>query len=952
MSWKGKWIWDDGEAGPRNYYVAARREFEVNEGEESGQWWLRITADTRYRVWLNGEWIGDGPARGFAWNWQYDRYDVSGIVRAGWNVIAVVAHHWGEGTMQYAASGRAGLLAQIERERDGEQEVVVWTDERWEVRRHEGYVRPMPRMSLQMGFVEAYDARRWEEMWLEAGGGRGFVAAREIGEVGIEPWTKLSERGTPHLTRTPMVAERVTRVRVVRPANLHLGYNLRPYLLRKSGGGYELPGFVACVIESPSEQEIRIWAQDYFDWQEQPYVNGVKAENGVAMRLAGGTNVLVLACAAGARIVFDRSYACRTEREVRVRGVFQEESPFTVFGPVEHWASEREKVCAVKSVQELERWREFARPIRAEDVYAHGTPWAETSVNEGVEEAARVERLEALMSDGGERCTIYPAARGDVEVTLDFGKVLVGWLMVEVEAEAGVMLDFNLYEAIEDGRIHYTQGNQNGMRYITRAGRQRYVSLMRRGGRYVQITLRGQRGPVWIHGVRMLFATHPMVRRGAFACSDALLTQIWEVGRHTLRCCSEDTYTDCPTYEQGFWVGDARNEALVDYASVGNVGIVRRGIELAAESLRRAALPECCIPQTDVSILPAWSLLWVQMVEEQWQYSGDRAWLAGVYPAVRKTLRACREEFTDERGLMSIAAWNMFDWAGMDSGHRCVSHNSMFLVEAYKRAVVLAREVGEQKDAAWYEAEREALIEAINRHLWNEERQGYVDAIHEDGKQSAVISQQNNALALLYDVAQGARRGAVWKIVSAPPDGVVRVGSPFALFYIMEALAKEGQYDEIVAAVRERWGEMIKKGATTFWEVFPGFEKEWWTRSHCHAWSAAPVYFLTRYQLGVWSEEAGYRKVRIAPVPCGLTWAEGRVPTPHGEIEVMWEQKEERFEMKVKLPAGVEGTVVLPVSARRYGQVRAEGCEVKRRRNRWEVKIGGERLLEIRAEEG
>lgn len=39
---------------------------------------------------------------------------------------------------------------------------------------------------------------------------------------------------------------------------------------------------------------------------------------------------------------------------------------------------------------------------------------------------------------------------------------------------------------------------------------------------------------------------------------------IYEMSLYTTRLCMEDTYVDCPTYEQTYWVGDARNE-VEDY---------------------------------------------------------------------------------------------------------------------------------------------------------------------------------------------------------------------------------------------------------------------------------------------------------------------------------------------------------------------------------------------------
>lgn len=938
--WHAQWIWNDGPDAPRNFYLAARRELTVQDNSENTSWRLHVTADTRCRVYVNGTWIGDGPARGFAWNWQFDTYDLTGLVNEGTNVIAIVAQHWGEGTMKYKPSGRAGILAQLEKFVDNEWRYVDGTDENWQVCTHTGFIRPMPRMALQMPFVEAYDARAFSDDWLKQGGGEGFTAATVIGPVGCAPWTHLEKRPTPPLTRIPVMPERISRMRLTCPANHHFGFNLTPYIrCTESATQEELRGFVACIISSPSEQTIRIWALDYFDWQENPFVNGVETQNDMPVQLHKGDNLFVCACLPGHRNVFDRSYAAMTDTDIEVRGVFQTESPYTIFGPIDNWADERARVITARTADDLESWREYAQPITPEDVYSHGTPWAETTVSKTLPGTPQICNAENMYNDSTEYATIHPSEDGDPEITLDFGKVSVGWLEIDIAAPSGVTLDFNCYEAIEDGKIHYTEGNQNGMRYITRDGRQKYVSHMRRGCRYVQITARDLSQPIHIYSMRLYFSTHPLSARGAFACSDELLNRIWHVGRYTLQCCSEDTYTDCPTYEQGYWVGDARNEALIDYASCGNIALPQRCIALAAESLECTDIPQCCIPQEGLNLLPAWSMLWVQMVEEQWQFTSDKEWLVKTYPAVHSTLRACREKYTDENGLFSILAWNMFDWAGMDSGHKCVAHNNMFLAEAYRRAAILADALKNNNDAEWYRTQRAELITAINTHLWNEEKQAYHDSIHDDGSLSPVISQQNNSLALLYDIVPATHRDALCALVKNPPEEYVHVGSPFALFFILDALAHEKKYKDVLHIIRTRWNEMLRKGATTFWEVFPGFEKDWWTRSHCHAWSAAPVYFLTKYLLGVWWEEPGYTTARIEPITLDIDWAEGRVPTPHGAIEIAWEKTAEVFTLSVALPQGVSAEVILPEGAEKYTDIKVVDGKIEKRDNKIHIAL-------------
>jgi len=146
-------------------------------------------------------------------------------------------------------------------------------------------------------------------------------------------------------------------------------------------------------------------------------------------------------------------------------------------------------------------------------------------------------------------------------------------------------------------------------------------------------------------------------------------------------------------------------------------------------------------------------------------------------------------------------------------------------------------------------------------------------------------------LALLYDVIPAELRGAALGNLLAPPATMVRVGSPFAIMYLYEALAKAGRPEEILRSIYENYLPMLADGATTVWEVFPtsgdrpgGFP----TRSHTHAWSSAPTHFLPQVVLGIHQTAPGGAAYTISPRIGNLAWAKGAICTARGLLEVSW----------------------------------------------------------------
>ncbi|MGB9877319.1 MAG: family 78 glycoside hydrolase catalytic domain, partial [bacterium] len=504
---------------------------------------------------------------------------------------------------------------------------------------------------------------------------------------------------------------------------------------------------------------------------------------------------------------------------------------------------------------------------------------------------------------------------GDVELIIDFGMELSGFLEFEVEAGQGTVLDFYAFESLHDGFIEDTTGLHNTLRYVCREGYQRYRSFVRRGFRYVMLTLRNLRKPVRIYSLKTYLATYPVAEIGTFRSSDYRLNRIWEISKHTERLCMEDTYVDCPAYEQTFWVGDSRNEALINYTTFAGYPLSKRCLKLVPKSLYRSPLPESQVPSGWQNVLTAWSILWMLACKEYYHFTGEWKFLEEIYPYLLQTAKNFKK-FINDKGLLDIYAWNMLDWAPMDTpGSGVVTHQNALLVKALKETAEIARILGRSEDEKFLLEFGENLKKAINEHLWDEERKAYIDSIHKDGTRSSVLSLQTQVIIYLSDCATGERKRIIEEYLLEPPLDFVKIGSPFMSFFYFEALAKMGKIERILEEIRNNWGLMLDYDATTCWETFPGsldvLGKKL-TRSHCHAWSAAPAFFLPVYILGVKPVEPGFSKVLIEPNLCDLTWARGTVPTPMGVIEVSYKLREDTLEANIKIPKGCSAEIRFP----------------------------------------
>lgn len=923
------WIWRRQESyTPYHQTILARKNFRLARPTYGS---LKIAVDGGYRLWVNNQWVADGPARSWPEHLTYDELDVAPYLQAGTNELVVIARHWQVGDF-HTRPQQAGLWVQLDLFLDSGAKRRIISDESWQVAWLPAWVGNTPKVSIQMEPQELYDARLEGEF--------DFAPAAVLYPALGGPWQGLHPRDVALLDRRPRSPVCFLSASRVRQRN-DLHFCLPAVRLAENSATTveanfhaSAAGGMAAVLALDSPAEITLAPEGMV-----ASIDGKTSPDG-RYTLAAGRHLL----AAFTWPMFGH----RKERSLRII----EAAGLSLVNPMEPaWANpwvylampefalreddldwiwfdavntRRDGLMRAyhQAVVALLREPTFAslcnhpscevRLLSSEEMFVTDTHW-HFLTREVIGDANRqVDQPAALMHDNAALTTVHISPAEDIELAYDLGEQTVGYFDFELIAPAGLIVDTYAVEYIAaDGTIQHTGDYHNGLRYITRAGLNRFTSLKRRAGRYLFLTFRAPPGTVeefvtQVRLVRVIESTYPADRKGFFECSDAALGKVWQISARTLELCMEDTFTDCPLYEQTCWVGDARNEAIYAFNTFGATDIARRCLRLAAESLDRYPLVGGQVPSSWDMILPAWSFLWGIAVWDYYFYTGDRAVLAELWPAVMRNLEGAAGRL-DANGLFSGKFWNMFDWAGIDDHHETVLHNSLLLVGAVVAAEKMAAVLGEMRRELRLKELREYLEAAINR-WWNPQKSAYPDSIHEDGQPSDSTCQHTSFLALLYGVLPAEHQAVVLEHILNPPEEMVRVGSPFAIHYLYEALAKMGLPGAILDSINENYLPMLAAGATTVWEVFPtsgdrpsGFP----TRSHCHAWSAAPLHFLPQVVLGIEQTEVGGAAYKISPWIGKLDWAKGAVCTARGMLEVSWQRKGNRLELNIRAPAGV-----------------------------------------------
>ena len=198
-------IWaDDKSTNSQSLHFAFRRSFELPLLPTQAQ--IHLFAYTRYRLYVNGEYVGRGPNRFENIHPEYDSWDLATRLHSGTNVIAVVVHHDWPGdaianmgqTLSRFRRHAPGFTARLElADASGPLPAIV-TDSSWRGFVEAGNVLPVPH--YYSSIAENYDARNMAGDWTATNFDDSLLPfTKPLDTSDHAAWPDLSPRSIPHL---------------------------------------------------------------------------------------------------------------------------------------------------------------------------------------------------------------------------------------------------------------------------------------------------------------------------------------------------------------------------------------------------------------------------------------------------------------------------------------------------------------------------------------------------------------------------------------------------------------------------------------------------------------------------------------------------------------------------------------------------------------------------------
>lgn len=493
-------------------------------------------------------------------------------------------------------------------------------------------------------------------------------------------------------------------------------------------------------------------------------------------------------------------------------------------------------------------------------------------------------------------------------VWLRFDLELIGLYCptITLEAPSGTIVEAGYSEWLTDERvapfITLSASNSCSMdRWITKEGKQTLQTFSQRGFRFLELHIADPNvnmDSIRVEGIQRTYFDTP---KGSFESSDPLLNDIWMMGMHTLRACSEDALTDTPTRERGQWLGDAVAVGMETLSvSFGDLTLIRRGLLQAAYCRSPEGLV-CGLYPGQNGFLSSFSLLWVSGCMRYYWKTGERELLLECYDTAVKTMDIFNRDMSP-RGITKFEGWDFVDWGhSVNVGEINVALNLMML-GAMRDLVLWELEIGEHAsaEARTLQADKlQAIIyetymnsAGIMAHSVTVEASNQLESEQEHGYQATVLAlwqgllkgeQKKNAISHIKGhILNCFPNDVTAPRLSHPSANNKRLITPYFSHFALHALLESGEVDFVLDQYRICWGWMKEQGVTTLLEVF---DPRW---SHCHAWAGSPTWQLSLHVLGIMPDRTGNALAfNWNPKPGNLEFAKGELPLNGGKTNLL-----------------------------------------------------------------
>lgn len=511
---------------------------------------------------------------------------------------------------------------------------------------------------------------------------------------------------------------------------------------------------------------------------------------------------------------------------------------------------------------------------------------------------------------------------------LDMGQNMAGWLRIKVKGDAGDTVRLRFAEVLQKNGELYMEPLRDAKvtnLYILKGqGMEEWApKFVYNGFRYVEIT--GCKNKPSLDQFVGEVVNDEMETLGSFSCTDPIINQIYKNAFWGIRSNYKGMPVDCPQRnERQPWLGDRAVGCLGESFVMENGQLYSKWMNDINDSQRE----DGCIPDVAPSYLnyytdnitwPSVFLLSSDMVYSQF---GNIQPIVKNYDAMKKWMDHMKKEYLRE-GIMTRDEYG--DW--------CVPPESPELIHSkdpkrqtdgllvstayyYKMLALMSKFATLQNksdEAKEFDAIAANVKDAFNKKYFNTDSLFY-------GNNSAT----SNLLPLAFGMVPN---NMVTKVSKQIVDKVM-VGSNGHICtglvgsqWIMRELCKMGRADVAYLLASNdtypSWGYMVKKGATTIWELWNGDTAGPKMNSKNHVMllgDLIPFFYENMAGIKTDEKEAGFKKIIMKPnfEIQDLSDVDASYMTPYGKVVSKWKKNLKHLDWNITIPANATAIVYLP----------------------------------------
>lgn len=381
------------------------------------------------------------------------------------------------------------------------------------------------------------------------------------------------------------------------------------------------------------------------------------------------------------------------------------------------------------------------------------------------------------------------------------------------------------------------------------------VSLPRRYSfRYLEVTVVATPRPTRLSEFTVVCETSADVSKyqPLPANTDPELVAIDRVAAATLRDCMQSAYEDGPKRDRRLWSGDLYLQALTDQVLFDNSMLARRCLYLfAACEEENLFLPGCLYQYPTLSFdhtmdISDYAMLYCTALADYYAHTKDADTAKDLFPVVKRQMQFAIDSLGEDGVIIPPKSWEggFIDWA---PNLKHVTAVQGVMLYALHRLIPLACSLGEEDTAQLWQSTEVRVKESAQKLLFNVEKNAFINRFDKDQ-----YSVQAQVWMILGGVIDGEAGRSVLRQALQSKESIKPV-TPYMNHYLTAAMLELGMKDEALAHIKGYWGEMVKHGADTFWEVFVKGQpdvspyNDVSMHSFCHAWSCSASYFIRKY---------------------------------------------------------------------------------------------------------